>query len=186
MKLKESEPGIPGRHEARRQDRRQFLKALAVAGSASGLMSLFPAAHLRAAGPTEALLLSCMDFRLVDHTARYMKTRGLTGKYDHIILAGAALGALTEKFPAWNQTFWDHVSVAIDLHKIQKLMVLDHRDCGAYKVILGQDFAKDRAKETAIHATQLKQLRKMIQAKYPTLAVELLLMALDGKVEVIS
>jgi hypothetical protein len=65
-------------------------------------------------------------------------------------------------------------------------MVLDHRDCGAYKVILGQDFAKDPAKETAIHATQLKQLRKMIQAKYPTLAVELLLMALNGKVEVIS
>jgi hypothetical protein len=32
----------------------------------------------------------------------------------------------------------------------------------------------------------LKQLRKMIQAKYPTLAVELLLMALNGKVEVIS
>jgi len=64
-----------------------------------------------------------MDFRLVYHTARYMKTRGLTGKYDNIILAGAALGALTEKFPAWNQTFWDHVSAAIDLHKIQKEMV---------------------------------------------------------------
>ena len=24
--------------------------------------------------------------------------------------------ALTEKFPAWNQTFWDHVGVARDLH----------------------------------------------------------------------
>jgi carbonic anhydrase len=186
MNLKESGHGIRGTHEEQRQDRRQFLKALAVAGTAAGVMSLFPAVDLRAAGQTEALLLSCMDFRLVDDTARYMKTRGLTGKYDHIILAGAALGALTEKFPAWNQTFLDHVSVAIDLHKIQKVMVLDHRDCGAYKVILGQDFAKDPAKETAIHAEQLKQLRKMIQAKYPTLAVELLLMALNGKVEVIS
>jgi hypothetical protein len=186
MDLKESDRAIPGTQEKRRQDRRQFLKALAVTGSAAGLMLLFPVANLRAAGPTEVLLLSCMDFRLVDDTARHMKTRGLTGKYDHIILAGAALGALTEKFPAWNQTFWDHVSVAIDLHKIQKVMVLDHRDCGAYKVILGQDFAKDPAKETAIHSAQLKQLRKMIQAKYPTLAVELLLMALNGKVEVIS
>jgi hypothetical protein len=186
MNLKAFSGSSLGTHEERRQDRRHFLKALAVGGSAAGLMSLLPAANLRAAGPTEVLLLSCMDFRLVDHTARYMKTRGLTGKYDHIILAGAALGALTEKFPAWNQTFWDHVSVAIDLHKIQKLMVLDHRDCGAYKVILGQDFAKDPAKETAIHAAQLKQLRTMIQGKYPTLAVELLLMALNGKVEAIS
>jgi hypothetical protein len=186
MNLKESDRGIPGTHEEQRQGRRQFLKTLAAAGGAAGLMLLFPVPNLRAAGQTEALLLSCMDFRLVDDTARYMKNRGLTGKYDHIILAGAALGALTEKFPAWNQTFWDHISVAIDLHKIQKVMVLDHRDCGAYKVILGQDFAKDPAKETAIHAEQLKQLRKMIQAKYPTLAVELLLMALNGKVEVIS
>jgi hypothetical protein len=186
VNLKEPGRGIPSTDEEQRQNRRQFLKTLVVTGSAAGLMLLFPEANLRAAGPTEALLLSCMDFRLVDHTARYMKTRGLTGKYDHIILAGAALGALTEKYPAWNQTFWDHVSVAIDLHKIQKVMVLDHRDCGAYKVILGQDFAKDPAKETAIQATQLKQLRKMIQAKYPTLAVELLLMALNGKVEVIS
>jgi carbonic anhydrase len=143
-------------------------------------------AGLHAAGQTEALLLSCMDFRLVDDTARYMASRGMTDKYDHIILAGAALGALTEKFPAWNQTFWDHVGVAIDLHKIHKVLVLDHRDCGAYKVILGEDFAKDPVKETAIHATQLKRLGKLIQEKYPALAVELLLMALDGKVEGIS
>jgi hypothetical protein len=186
MNFKAFDHGIRGTDEEQRQARRQFLKTLAAAGGAVGLLSLFPEANLRAAGQTEVLLLSCMDFRLVDDTARYMKTRGLTDKYDHIILAGAALGALTEKFPAWNQTFWDHVSVAIDLHRIQKVMVLDHRDCGAYKVILGEDFAKDPAKETAIHTTQLRQLRKMIQGKYPTLAVELLLMALNGKVEVIS
>jgi carbonic anhydrase len=152
----------------------------------AGLRWLFPVAGVHAAGQTEALLLSCMDFRLVDGTAHYMASRGLTGKYDHIILAGAALGALTDKFPAWNQTFWDHVGMAIDLHKIHKVLVLDHRDCGAYKIILGEDFAKDPTKETAIHATQLKRLGKMIQEKHPALEVELLLMALDGKVEVIS
>jgi hypothetical protein len=75
---------------------------------------------------------------------------------------------------------------AIDLHKIHKVLVLDHRDCGAYKVILGEDFAKEPTKETAVHATQLKRLGKMIQEKYPALAVELRLMALDGKVEGIS
>ena len=168
------------------QDRRQFLKTLALGGSAASLTLLLSAAGSRAAGQTEALLLSCMDFRLVDDTARYMASRGLTDKYDHIILAGAALGALTEKFPAWNQTFWDHVGVAIDLHKIHKVIVLDHRDCGAYRVILGEDFAKDPAKETAMHATQLQRLGKMIKEKHPSLEVELLLMALDGKVETIS
>jgi hypothetical protein len=63
---------------------------------------------------------------------------------------------------------------------------LDYRDCGAYKVILGEDLAADLAKETAIHTDQLKQLGKRVREKYPVLDVELLLMALDGKVEVIS
>ena len=76
--------------------------------------------------------------------------------------------------------------MASDLHKIRKVIVLDHRDCGAYKVVLGEDFAKDPAKETAIHATQLRRLRTMIKEKYPALGVELLLMALDGKVQTIS
>jgi carbonic anhydrase len=178
--------GVQDPHAEPRHERRQFLKRLTVGGSVVGLTWLFPVGRLCAAGQTEALLLSCIDFRLVDATARYMASRGLGGKYDHVILAGAALGALTEKFPAWNQTFWDHVGLALDLHKIHKVMVLDHRDCGAYKVILGEDLASDPTKETARHTTQLKQLGKKIQEKYPALAVELLLMALDGTVEVIA
>ena len=39
-------------------------------------------------------------------------------------------------------------------------MVMDHRDCGAYKVILGEDCCQD--KETAAHAEKLKELRKQI------------------------
>ena len=181
--LEETCRGVKGPHEEPWHDRRRFLKMLTVGGSVVGLTWLFPVGRLRAAGQTEALLLSCMDFRLVDATARYMASRGLTDKYDHIILAGAALGALTDKFPAWNQTFWDHLGVAIDLHKIHKVIVLDHRDCGAYKVILGEDLAKDPAKETAMHTTQLQRLGKMVKAKHPALAVELFLMALDGTVE---
>jgi hypothetical protein len=63
---------------------------------------------------------------------------------------------------------------------------MDHRDCGAYKVILGEDFAKDAKKETVVHTTYLKKLSAAIKEKYPKMEVELLLMALDGKVDVIS
>ena len=63
---------------------------------------------------------------------------------------------------------------------------MDHRDCGAYKVILGGESAKDAKTETATHATQLKKLRSLIAEKHPKLKVETLLMALDGKVEVIA
>lgn len=115
-----------------------------------------------------------------------MSFEELRDKYDHFILAGASLGAVTDKYPAWNQTFWAHVDLAIQLHKINKVMVLDHRDCGAYRLILGEDFVKDRAKETAIHTKTLKELRRQINEKYPEMEVELLLMDLDGKIETIA
>ena len=162
--------------------RREFMR-IAVLGAGATLVSI---RTVRAAGGTDALLLSCMDYRLVEDTERYMAGRGLRKKYDHVILAGASLGAVTEKFPAWNKTFWEHLDVAIDLHHIHQVILLDHRDCGAYKVILGEDFAKDPAKEAQVHATKLRELRTRILAKQPKLAVEMLLMSLDGKVETIA
>lgn len=166
--------------------RRSFLQLATLGAGASLLAAVLPVSNALAAGQTEALLLSCMDFRLMDDVERYMSGRGLTDKYDHIVLAGASLGAITDKFPAWNKTFWEHLDIAIKLHNIHKVIVMDHRDCGAYKVVLGEDFAKNPAKETAAHATQLKTLGGMIRKQHPKLEVELLLMALDGKVEVIA
>jgi carbonic anhydrase len=165
--------------------RRSFLRIALLGGGSTLLAVAFPHQEARAA-ETEVLLLSCMDFRLVDETARYMAGRGLRDKYDHVILAGASLGALTDKYPAWNKTFWEHLDIAIQLHKIKKVIVLDHRDCGAYKVVLSEDFAKDPAKETEIHATKLRELRKLVSEKYPKLEMELLLMDLKGKVQKIA
>lgn len=167
------------------QTRRSFLQLAALGAGVSLLASFLPSRAL-AGGHTDALLLSCMDFRLMDDVERYMSGRGMADKYDHIVLAGAALGATTNKFPAWNKTFWQHLDIAIKLHSIHKVIVMDHRDCGAYKVVLGEDFAKDPAKETTVHSKQLRTLQKAILKKHPKLEVELLLMALDGSVEPIT
>lgn len=164
--------------------RRDFLH-LATLGAGAALLSALPLGQARA-GHTEALLLSCMDFRLMDQIEQYMSGRGMTDKYDHVVLAGASLGALTDKYPAWNRTFWDHLDIAIKLHSISKVMVMDHRDCGAYKVILGKDLAPDPKMETLVHATQLRTLGAKIKEKHPDLQIETMLMALDGKVEQIA
>jgi carbonic anhydrase len=76
--------------------------------------------------------------------------------------------------------------VAIKLHNIRRVIVMDHRDCGAYKVILGPEHAQNPQQEKQVHAAQLGKLKGMIAEKYPKLEVETLLMGLDGKVEVIK
>lgn len=164
--------------------RRSFLKIASLGAGAALLAPILPGTA-RAAGSIDALLLSCMDYRLIDDIVRYMDGRKLTNDYDHVILAGASLGALTDQRKDWNQTFWDHVDVAKQLHHIKRVIVMDHRDCGAYKVFLNQDLAGDPARETAVHAEQLRMLAKMVKEKHPELEVELLLMALDGSVEAI-
>jgi len=163
--------------------RRRFLQ-LATLGSAGSLLAAAPRrAHARAPSATDALLLSCMDFRLMDDIERYMSARGLRGRYDHVVLAGASLGAITDRYPAWNTTFWQHLDIAIELHDIHTVILMDHRDCGAYKVILGPEHAEDPKVEMDVHAAQLGTLRARIEEKYPKLEVETLLMALDGTVE---
>lgn len=163
-----------------------FLRVALLGGWAGLLAAVLSVSRASTVDETEALLLSCMDFRFIDKTERYMAGRGLRDKYDHLILAGASLGALTEKYPAWNQTFWEHLDIAIQLHRIRKVLVMDHQDCGVYKVILREHFAQAPAKEKMAHTSKLKQLGKLIKEKYPRLEVELLLMSLDGKVEVIN
>ncbi len=155
-------------------------------GAALAAGGVLPVPRSFAAGGTDALLLNCIDYRLAAATTRYMAGRGMDGKYDQVVLAGAALGAKNDKFPAWGTTFWQHVQVAIDLHQIHQIIVIDHRDCGAYKVILGKDLAGDPREEFAVHAAQMRSLKADIAARHPKLAVELLLMGLDGKVETVA
>lgn len=163
--------------------RREFLR-LAGLGAGAALAGL-AAVRTAFGGQTDALLLSCMDYRLMDDVTRYMDGIGMTNRYDHIILAGASLGATTSKFPAWNETFWEHLEVAIKLHHIHKVFVMDHRDCGAYKVVLNYDYGQDRSAETKIHFETLQALRSAILERHgeEIKDVELLLMDLDGKVE---
>ncbi len=78
-----------------------------------------------------ALLISCMDYRYPHRIVDVMDAERLTGAYDHLVLAGASLGALV---PDWREVLFQHIRAALALdHKIKKIVILDHRDCGAYK-----------------------------------------------------
>lgn len=165
--------------------RRRFLQTIALGGGATLLSTLSPM-PARAAGSVDAVVLSCMDYRLADDVDAYMAGRGLTGKYDQLVLAGAALGVLTDKQPAWGPTFWQHVQIAKDLHHIHEIIVLDHRDCGAYRVFLGEALVRDPTTELSTHTLYLRKFRDEAGARFPDLKVELGIMALDGKVTTIT
>lgn len=162
-------------------DRRRFVQLTGVAG-AGLLAGWLPRIAFGASG-AEALVLTCIDYRFIDPTAAFLRDQGMDGKYDQVILAGASLGVIAEKFAGWRQTFWDHVNVAIELHGIHEVIAIDHRDCGAYKIALGAEYAPTPELETAAHERSLKAFGKEMRARYPGLGVSGYLIARDGTVE---
>ncbi len=166
----------------RAHSRRAFMKTVALGSGVAMMLGT----RAFASGNVDALLLTCMDYRLENEILAYMDGRGLRDKYDHVVLAGASLGVLTDQKPDWAPTFWQHLDISIQLHHVHEVMVLDHRDCGAYKTFLGEDFAKDPAKELAVHTDYLKRLKAQIAERHDSIGVELGLMALDGSVQTIA
>ena len=129
-----------------------------------------------------------MDFRVIEHQAEYMAHISKAEDYDYVILAGASLGVNQETFPEWGKTFWKHLELARGLHNIKNVMIIDHRNCGAYGLFLGKKFPEhptpeELKEETIVHQKQLDKLAAKIHEEYPCLGVGKRLMALDGKVE---
>lgn len=159
-------------------DRRTVLRL-----AAGAAMLLAAPVASRASGAAEALVLTCMDYRLADDVHRFLDSRGLTNRYDHVVLAGASAGAVHEAFPDWHATFWSHLDVAIRLHGIHKVIVIDHRDCGAYRIAFGDAHTADRATETGTHAGVIARFAAEVAEHHPGLEVEAWLMGLDGTAE---
>jgi carbonic anhydrase len=92
----------------------------------------------------KAMVLSCMDPRFQPIVYNFLKKKKLTGRYSSFTIAGGSLGVTDAKFKKWHKTFWDNIETSIKLHHIKKLIVINHRDCGAAKIINGKKiFSKD-------------------------------------------
>ena len=115
---------------------------------------------------------------------------GLTWGLGHtltlFVFAGAAIGVVASAFNDWHKTFWDNLDASIELHKIPKVIAINHRDCGAAKIAYGEAKVANPQLETETHRAALTEFRKQVNERQPRLAVETGLMGLDGKVEMFS
>jgi len=163
--------------------RRRFLGAATAIGAATLLAPRFTFA---AEVEYEAMVLSCIDPRLQEPVRKYVNGRGLTGQYSHFAVAGAAIGAVAEPFRDWHKAFWDNLATSIQLHRIKRVIAIDHRDCGAARIAYGADAVATPERETEIHRSALQLFRLQVGERHPQLAVETGLMALDGTIEMFA
>jgi carbonic anhydrase len=127
------------------------------------------------------LLLTCMDYRYAHRITDFMDNAdpSLRRKYDMFVLAGAAAGA--NRFPNWRKALVEHIKTARDIdHPIDRLIILEHRDCGAYKAFLGLDWSRvTPPDEWDSHKNQVTQLITTLRGEIQNLTIDSFLLTRD-------
>ena len=70
--------------------------------------------------------------------------------------------------------------MAKKLHHIKDIIVIDHMDYGAYKLIYDKP-KMTRKEEIELHKLNFQIFKDLIKKSYPDLTVETYLMDIDGK-----
>ena len=113
----------------------------------------------------KAMVLSCMDPRFQHLVHNHLKKKKLTGKYSAFTIAGAAVGVTHNKFKKWHKTFYDNLGTSIKLHKIEKLIVINHTDCGAAKIVNGNKRFNSLIEEN-IHKSSFIEIKRKIKKNF--------------------
>jgi hypothetical protein len=169
------------RNRPHRIPRRTCLRSL-LPGFAIAFSLLLTAQPARATEhKAKALVLSCIDFRFIESEQYFLSLQHLDNQYDWTALAGASLALTGFPHSAEAEAFWDQLALSRQLHQIEKVIILDHQDCGAYANKIHPTLSQDREREQQVHAEYLNRAYWEIQQRYPDLIVELYFVTLsDG------
>ncbi len=116
---------------------------------------------------TEAIVIGCIDFRFQRVIENWIHANLGQMAYDRVSLAGGIFDFYT---------VLKQVEISHSLHKIQKVILLNHEDCGAY----GELGTKER------HIHDLVEAERKIETLYPDVEVDTYYIHLDGSFEFVS
>jgi hypothetical protein len=167
-------------------DRRQFLRHLVGAGVLTTALTIAPASARAEKKVPKALVLSCIDYRILEAERYFLSLQNLGGQYDFTALAGAslALSGLPHQYDA--EAFWDQLDISYRLHQIEKVLILDHQDCAVYKYKIDPTITDNPELELSTHTEYLSKAYWAIRERYPALNIELYFVKLNTDVKQIS
>jgi hypothetical protein len=133
----------------------------------------------------DAFVVSCIDPRLTDDVTYLMTALGRTDRYSEMRIAGAALAAVDPARPAWSAALWENLAASRQLHGVNKVVFVNHRDCGAMHIWAGRRLSDDPADELRQHHEVLNRAAAAVRARHPDMLVEIKLMEIDGSVRIL-
>jgi hypothetical protein len=110
----------------------------------------------------DAVVLCCIDFRFWKETMKFVEEELGIKSYDFPKLPGAAKSindCLSEVDVAMKC-----IGIPCDLHHAQKIVIVNHADCGAYGGSI--QFKGDTEAEEKFHEGELRKAKEKILAQY--------------------
>ncbi|HEY1191487.1 MAG TPA: hypothetical protein VGE74_27880 [Gemmata sp.] len=134
-----------------------------------------------------ALVIGCVDCRLLDDLVRFLDHDNLTNRYYQATFAGCAIG-LSSKAPVyyprcdtagkpmgpamdfskWQAAALDHLKLVLKLTKgdLTDVYIVEHADCGAYREFIGFDSGTDPDREREKHTEYALAFAQELMAWY--------------------
>jgi len=130
-----------------------------------------------------ACMIFCMDFRLHDALAAFLRDERLDWhKADIVRVAGAAKSLARPKEPRDREFLLEQLEVSRALHDARQFYLVNHEDCGAY----GPEEIPDTHEELAVHRCDLQLAKELLATRFPDVEVIPCFMWLTGRTERIN
>lgn len=121
----------------------------------------------------DALVATCIDFRLQEAINNWIAENFQPKTFDRVALGGGVKNL---------EAILSQIDIAVRLHHIKKVVLVNHEDCGAY----GEENLPDTEAEHSKHSADLKNTKTKVKEVYPNLEVDTYYLHLDGTFEPIA
>lgn len=115
----------------------------------------------------DSLAITCIDYRLQGYIEDWLRKNFGEKNYDRVSIAGGVFDFYS---------ILPQVEIADNLHKIKKVILINHENCGAY----GAEGSFERQQK------DLMEAERKIETLFPHLDVETYYLHLDGSFQAIS
>lgn len=112
----------------------------------------------------EALVVTCIDFRFHEAAREFVRSQLGVTTFDLLTVPGACRG-VAEKNDL-GKYIADAIALAYRLHKIKKVIIINHGTCGAYGI-------QDQKRELATQIEDLKKADAILGDLFPDLSFQL-------------
>ena len=123
------------------------------------------------------IVLSCMDFRIVEPLRRFLDAEGISGDADLLAWPGGAACLVLDDE---RERAVGAVSLAAELHACEQIVLVMHEDC---RRLGGSDAYADTGAEEAAVSDYLRRAADEIRATVPSLTPRTVVVRLSGDVD---